>query len=363
MSMWRLLRLLFVICACFPIVGCIGLVPSPFRPSPGPQKIPQLEDLTEAFDIVCRNYRLGPGDQMGVLYQPVWNIEPGTYRLDTLDRIRVKFLFDPELNEEVTIAPDGIITLQGIGEIRAAGLTREELAQAIERKLLESKIISPDRIGTSALPGYRIVTVHLVEFYGKLNRLMDSLRTLAGGTQTGVTVKPDGTIDLPLLKDTILCAGHTVKEVEDTVNKLYRRSVLKHTNVSFSLTKAASRKFYVLGQVGSPGAYSIDQPITALHAIAMAGGHVEDKADLTSVILISRDRQGKPFGRRLDLKKVFDVGDMSSTILIKPYDVLYVPRTYIQDIQLFMEQYVGVVSQANAFVRALAAPVSLQVGD
>lgn len=148
---------------------------------------------------------LAPGDQVGVLYQPVWNIPPGSYKLDTLDRIRVKFLFDPELNEEVTIAPDGIITLQGIGEIRAVGLTREELAEKIERKLLESKIISPERIG-AGLPGYRIVTVHLLEFYGKLNRLMDSLRTLSGGTQTAVIGKPDGTIDLLLLKETILCA-------------------------------------------------------------------------------------------------------------------------------------------------------------
>lgn len=198
-------KFVLVLILSFLASGCVWLVPSPFRPSPGPQKVPQFEDLATAFDIVCRNYQLGPGDQVGVLYQPVWNIPPGSYKLDTLDRIRVKFLFDPELNEEVTIAPDGIITLQGIGEIRAVGLTREELAEKIERKLLESKIISPERIG-AGLPGYRIVTVHLLEFYGKLNRLMDSLRTLSGGTQTAVIVKPDGTIDLLLLKETILCA-------------------------------------------------------------------------------------------------------------------------------------------------------------
>jgi polysaccharide export outer membrane protein len=354
-------RLALALIFGFLTSGCVMLVPSPFRPSPGPQSVPQFEDLAEAFDIVCRNYQLGPGDQISLLYQPVWNIAPGSYRLDTLDRIRVKFLFDPELNEEVTIAPDGIITLQGIGEIRAAGLTREELANKIERKLLESKIISPERIGTG-LPGYRIVTVHLLEFYGKLNRLMDSLRTLSGGTQTAFVVKPDGTIDLPLLKETILCAGHTVKEVEATVNRLYRQSILKHVTVALSLAKANSRKVYVMGQVGSPGAYAIDQPITALHAIALAGGQLPDTADLTSVILISKDVHGRPIGRRLDLKRILDVGDMGSAILVKPYDVLYVPKTYVRDVQLFMEQYVGVVTQINSLVRALSAPVTVQVG-
>ena len=342
-----------VVCLSFMLLsGCIGLMPSPFRPSPGPQKSPQIEDLAQAFDVVCRNYRLGPDDAIGVLYQAEWNIEPGSYRLDTLDRIRVKFLFDPELNEEVTIAPDGMITLQGIGEIQAAGLTRQQLADRIEQRLLEAKIFSSDKLGRG-VTGYRLVTVHLVEFYGKVNRLVDSLRTLTGGTQTGVVVKPDGTIDLPLLKDRIFCAGHTISELESTVNRLYRSGTLKHVVVSLSLSKANSRKIYVLGQVGSPGAYSITQPVTALQALAMAGGANEDFADLTSVILISQDINGKPIGRRLDLKRILDVGDMGSAILMKPYDVIYVPRTYIGDVGIFMDQYVATVSGITALVQSL----------
>ncbi len=337
---------------CTFFSGCIGLVPSPFRPSPGPQKTPQIADLAEAFDIVCRNFRIGPGDQLRVLYQAQWNIPAGSYKLDTLDRIQVKFLFDPELNEEVTIAPDGIITLQGIGDIRAAGLTRQQLADRIEKRLLESKIFSADKIG-KGLAGYRIVTVHLVEFYGKVNKLIDALRSLTGGTQQGVTVKPDGTIDLPLLKRTIMCAGHTIPEVEQTVNRLYRQGALKHVDVSLSLVQANSRKVYVLGQVQTPGAYAIDQPITALHAIALAGGHIADSADLTSVILVSKNIHGKPIGRRLDLKRILDVGDMSPAILVKPYDVIYVPKTYIRDVRVFMEQYITTISDVNALVKAL----------
>lgn len=337
---------------CIFLSGCIGLMPSPFRPSPGPQKTPQTEDLAEAFDIVCRNYRIGPGDQLRILYQAQWNIPEGSYKLDTLDRIQVKFLFDPELNEEVTIAPDGIITLQGIGDIRAAGLTRQQLADRIEKRLLESKIFSADKIG-KGLSGYRIVTVHLLEFYGKVNKLIDALRSLTGGTQQGLTVKPDGTVDLPLLKQNVMCAGHTTSEVEQTINRLYRRGVLKHVDVSLSLVQAMSRKVYILGQVGSPGAYAIDQPITALHALALAGGHLEETADLTSVILISKNIHGKPIGRRLDLKRILDVGDMSPAILVKPYDVLFVPRTYIRDVRAFMEQYIATISEVNALVKAL----------
>jgi polysaccharide export outer membrane protein len=106
--------------------GCIGLIPSPFRPSPGPQKAPQAADLAEAFDIVCRNYRLGPDDQIGLLFQTEWNIPVGTYKLDTLDQIGIKFILDPQLNETVTIRPDGMIT-SGHWEVQAVdpGPTRQ----------------------------------------------------------------------------------------------------------------------------------------------------------------------------------------------------------------------------------------------
>jgi polysaccharide biosynthesis/export protein len=336
------------------LTGCIGLVPSPFRPSPGPQKTPYIHDLAQAFDIVCRNYRLGPADALRIIYQTEWNVPPGSFKLDTLDEIEIKFFLDPQLNESAIINPDGMITLQAIGDIRAAGLTREELAKRIEDKYLEANIFSREEI-KGDMKNYKLVTVHVKNFYQKVKKLVESLTTLTTGQQTTITVNPDGTIDLPLLKDRILAAGYTIREVENTINRLYRSGPLEHVVASLSLFQANSRKVYVLGQVLKPGAYDITQPVTALHAIALAGGHDPATADLTSVILISKDIYGKPIGRRLDLKRILDVGDMSSAILVKPYDVLFVPRTYVGDVRLFMEQYVttvGEIAQLSSVLRS-----------
>ncbi|HTY25577.1 MAG TPA: polysaccharide biosynthesis/export family protein [Desulfomonilaceae bacterium] len=345
----------FVVAALLTLLlgGCIGLVPSPFRPSPGPQKTPQVNDLAEAFDVVCRNYRLGPNDQLVVLFQTEWNIPVGSYKLDTLDQIKIKFILDPQLNEDVVIRPDGMITLQAIGEIRAAGLTPDQLAKRIEEKFLEANIFTKEEARRGESRRYQLVTVHVASFYEKVKKLVESLTTLTRGSQLGVPVKPDGTIDLPLIRDRVFCAGHTVPEVENTVNKLYRDGVLEHVVVSMALGAANSRKVYVMGQVGSPGAFSIDQPITAFHALALAGGATETTADLTSVILISKDIYGKPIGRRLDLKKILDVGDMSSAIMVKPYDVLYVPKTYITDVTIFVQQYLNTILDFKAFANAL----------
>ena len=334
------------------LAGCIGGIPSPFRPSPGPQKTPQPQDLAEAFNIVCRNYRVGPEDVLRVVYQPEYTIPTGTFKLDNMDRIMVKFLVDPSLNEDVVIRPDGMITVQGIGDVQAAGLTPEQLARKIERKFVEANILQPQT--KHDLSGQKLVTVHVTKFFQKLEKLATSLSNIAGGQQNTVVVKPDGTVDLPLLEQRIMASGSTVREIEKTVNDLYQKYVLKHANVSISLVEAKSRKFYVFGEVGAPGAYSITQPITVMQAIAMAGGHNRDTADITSVILISKNVHGKPIGRRIDVKRTLDTGDMGPSILVKPYDVIYVPKTYVRDVRLFIEYYVNAIEDFIAFGKLLA---------
>ncbi len=329
--------------------GCIGLIPSPFRPFPGPARQPQMKDLADAFEIVCRNYRLGPDDQLSVNFQTEWTIPAGSYKLDSLDVVDIEFILDPELDRQVVIRPDGMITLPGIGDVKAVGLAPEELAKKIEERLRQSNILR-NSDSDSKFKGYKMVTVSVSQFYQKVKRLVDSLTTLTNGQQVQITVKPDGTIDLPMLKDRILAVGSTVSDVERTVNKLYRKTELKNVVASLSLTSAKSRKVYVLGEVTTPGAYDIRQPISALQALALAGGHRTDTADLTSVILISKDINGKPIGRRLDLKRILDIGDMSAAILVKPYDVIYVPNTYVRDLRIFMEQYFTTVAEVASFI-------------
>ncbi len=355
------LRLIVASVAFLALTGCIGLLPSPFRPSPGPTKTPDFNDLSQAFDVVCRNYRLGPDDTLRVIYQTEWTIAPGSYQLDTLDEIDIEFILDPALNRKVSIRPDGMITLPGVGDILAAGLTPEALAKRIGDKYLETKIFTKGE-ARGELKNYKMVTVNVVSFYQKVKKLVESLTTLTGGQQMQITVNPDGTIDLPLLHERIMAVGHTVREVESTINERYTLGPLKHVVASLSLSQAQSRKVYVLGEVQKPGAYDLKQPITPLQAIALAGGPISEFADLTSVMLMSKDVNGKPIGRRLDLKKTLDVGDMASAILVKPYDVIFVPKTYIADVQLFMKQYVGTVAQIGSLVNVLTNPTLTLTG-
>ncbi len=53
------------------------------------------------------------------------------YRLCSNDSIEVDFTFSPEMNQNVSVQPDGFINLRGVPQVYAEGLTLSEAEQAI----------------------------------------------------------------------------------------------------------------------------------------------------------------------------------------------------------------------------------------
>lgn len=62
------------------------------------------------------------------LYAPPLDAE---YRLQVGDSLAVRSYYEPQLNQEVMVRPDGKVTLMLLGEVMAAGLTPEELAARV----------------------------------------------------------------------------------------------------------------------------------------------------------------------------------------------------------------------------------------
>lgn len=59
--------------------------------------------------------------------------QPSSYTLETDDVLNIKFFYNSELNETVTVGRDGMISLQLIDNIEAAGKTPEQLEDAISQ--------------------------------------------------------------------------------------------------------------------------------------------------------------------------------------------------------------------------------------
>jgi protein involved in polysaccharide export with SLBB domain len=58
---------------------------------------------------------------------------PSEYRIKPGDEMEIKFFYNPELNESVTVRPDGRISLQLASNIPVAGLTPVELTQRLKK--------------------------------------------------------------------------------------------------------------------------------------------------------------------------------------------------------------------------------------
>jgi protein involved in polysaccharide export with SLBB domain/glycosyltransferase involved in cell wall biosynthesis len=59
-------------------------------------------------------------------------VDTGQYRLEPGDVLRVKFIYQPEMDVKVQIDPDGNIAIPGVGSLQARGKTAEELATDVE---------------------------------------------------------------------------------------------------------------------------------------------------------------------------------------------------------------------------------------
>jgi protein involved in polysaccharide export with SLBB domain len=99
------------------------------------------------------------------------------YFLQPGDNLDIRFYKTPELNENVTIRPDGKISLEPIGDFLAAGLTPSQLDEALTEKYrVEIKnavitVILQSFQGQRIYVGGEVNTPMVLEIVGKINAL------------------------------------------------------------------------------------------------------------------------------------------------------------------------------------------------
>lgn len=85
-------------------------------------------------------------------------------------------------------------------------------------------------------------------------------------------VRPDGKITLPLIGD-VVAEGRTATELRDTL----AASLKEYNNspVTVIVVETVPPMFYVMGEVKSPGTLPLKGQISAVQALAMAGGFTD----------------------------------------------------------------------------------------
>ncbi|MCK4414464.1 MAG: polysaccharide biosynthesis/export family protein [Candidatus Eisenbacteria sp.] len=168
----------------------------------------------------------------------------------------------------------------------------------------------------------------------------DELRILVVGQPefTGVVkVRPDGRISAPGAGD-LQASGQTVHELTEELRAQLRR-LIRYPDVSVMLTSYAEEVVYVLGEVNAPGDHAYMPDMTALHALGAAAGHTSSAA-LGSVLVLRRTGPNALDVYRLDLDAAVDGDPLGRDVFLRPYDVVFVPRNFIAEVNLFVDRFV-----------------------
>lgn len=253
------------------------------------QAYAQGEYVGHARTAHVPEYRLRVDDQLDMLYRITRDETRGPYKLNVGDGVRVESFTDPDLNRELIVQPDGMITVRLLGQIHAAGSTVTQLRDVLEDHYKKY---------------YKVPSITVTPI--KVNTQLDDLRNVVdrrygpgGGQGSFVRVAPDGTISLTAI-GYVRAQGLTLDELRQEINERYRERI-EGMEIIPVLSARAPRYCYVLGEVRTPGRFEMVGPTTAMQAIAMAGSW-NVGANLVQTIVFRRGDDWRLMATRINLE-------------------------------------------------------------
>ncbi len=252
-----------------------------------------LRKLTEALIILL------------VLDRPAWaavtSNAQGTYRIGPNDVIRVQVFGEDDLTVERKVGGDGKIDYPLLGTILVQGLTVEELQETLSSKLASGYLRHP-KVTVS-------ITRHRNFYVG------GEVRTPGGFPyEEGLTIQ----------KALAMAGGFTPKADRSGI-KVTRQtdhgleSLMQDQDAIVMpddlIVVSEVQKFYVNGEVKTPGNYSYEKGLTIHKAITMAGGFTDKAAKKSTKVIRVVD------GKEQTL-------DVTLDALVLPDDIIVVPQRF-----------------------------------
>jgi polysaccharide export outer membrane protein len=152
------------------------------------------------------------------------------------------------------------------------------------------------------------------------------------------TVGPDGEVFLPLI-GRVAAVGRTVDDITEELNTRYGEEMV-NPQITVSVQGYSGMKVYVGGEVNFPGIREYRGGLTLVQAI-MDSGSFKSTGRQKEVVLIRNGPDAPPVGTIVDCKAILRGYQIGNDVPLAPYDIIYVPRKHIADVNLFVDQYIN----------------------
>jgi len=159
-----------------------------------------------------------------------------------------------------------------------------------------------------------------------------------------VVVGPDGYISCPLV-GRVMAAGLTLVKLEKVLTDELAKYI-KYPKVSLMIKKFAGDKIMILGEINYPGVYTYSGAIDIVELVSLAGDFAQN-AQRNSLIIIRRTDKEKPKAIRINALKAITRGVSEERILLKPNDIVFVPKTFIGNLNQFITDIGPVITNTS----------------
>jgi protein involved in polysaccharide export with SLBB domain len=174
-----------------------------------------------------------------------------------------------------------------------------------------------------------------------------SVRVLGNDDLNAVAeIQLDGQLAVPWA-GSLSAAGRTLAEVEQEIETALA-GYLRYPDVSLTIAAFGPTRVFVTGEVRVPGSYEIVAGQTVLGAIVSAGGLLTT-ASTDEVLLFRRVSATQASVHVVDVNRVLKGDQDFGDPLVQHHDIVYVPRTLIADIGIFVDQFFNKLRPAFAF--------------
>ena len=206
------------------------------------------------------------------------------YRIGVQDVLEISLFNQPELSGRYTVETDGAFSFPLIGRVLAAGHTVEQLEETLQTRLLDGYFRNPRvTVAVAEYKSQRVFVVGEVRSPGAYPLAAETslieILALAGPTPTAsgaaVVVRaggrtPVGNGGAPRTADNADTVRVNLRDLES--GDLSRNLLLRDGDTVFV---PRAEVVYVFGEVREPGSYPIQEGMTVLQALSLAGGSTE----------------------------------------------------------------------------------------